>query len=176
MIECIKNLPQVEQMSILYAIQTNIYLCVYISGDASPENKTYSLTACKWTDVDFACDHGRPPAITIVSADYGRMDPNVCPSLSQTYENCKRKDTDVKQLLKRRYRQFISRCIFCDPFYVNTFQHHVINVLYLSDIKYMPIISTYINTKMFICLSVCYRLFLGHFETDLETLWHEVSI
>ena len=31
-------------------------------------------------------------------------------------------------------------------------------------------ISTYINTKMFVCLFVCYR-FLGHFETDWETLW-----
>ena len=31
---------------------------------------------------------------------------------------------------------------------------------------------------MFVCLFVCLsvHVFLGHFETDWETLWHEVSI
>ena len=34
-------------------------------------------------------------------------------------------------------------------------------------------ISTYINTKMCVCLSVC--VFLGHLESDGDTLWHKVS-
>ena len=34
-------------------------------------------------------------------------------------------------------------------------------------------IFTYINTKMSVCLLV--RDFLGHFETDLETIWHKVA-
>ena len=39
------------------------------------------------------------------------------------------------------------------------------------------LISSYINTKMFLCLSVCLfvHIFLGHFETDSDTLWHKVS-
>ena len=34
-------------------------------------------------------------------------------------------------------------------------------------------ISTYINTKMSVCLSV--HVFLGHFETDWETLCHKLA-
>ena len=38
-------------------------------------------------------------------------------------------------------------------------------------------ISTYINTKMSVCLFVCllFHVFLGHFETDWETLWHKLA-
>ena len=36
-------------------------------------------------------------------------------------------------------------------------------------------ISTYINTKMFVCLSVCLfvHVFLGHFETDWDIIWYK---
>ena len=37
-------------------------------------------------------------------------------------------------------------------------------VLYMCDMQIYVIISTYINTKMFVCLSV--HIFLGHFDTD----------
>ena len=39
------------------------------------------------------------------------------------------------------------------------------------------IIPTYINTKMCVCLSVCvcFRVFLDHFETDWESLWHKAA-
>ena len=42
---------------------------------------------------------------------------------------------------------------------------------------YISVISTYINTKMSVCLSVCLsvHVFLGHFETDRETLWHKLA-
>ena len=33
--------------------------------------------------------------------------------------------------------------------------------------------STYMNTKMFVCL--CVRVFLRHFETNWDTLWHKVA-
>ena len=37
-------------------------------------------------------------------------------------------------------------------------------------------ISTYINTKMSVCVFVCaYTFFLGHFETGWDTLWHKLS-
>jgi len=40
---------------------------------------------------------------------------------------------------------------------------------------YLFDISTYINTKMSVCLSVCLciRVFLGHLESDWDTLWHK---
>ena len=39
------------------------------------------------------------------------------------------------------------------------------------------LISTYVNTKMCVCVSVCVsvRVFLGHLESDWDTLWHKVS-
>ena len=41
-------------------------------------------------------------------------------------------------------------------------------------------ISTYINTKMCVCLCVCvwvfFRVFLGHLESDWDTLWHKCAL
>ena len=39
-------------------------------------------------------------------------------------------------------------------------------------IIHSDVISTYINTKM----CVCFRVFLGHLESDWDTLWHKWAL
>ena len=44
---------------------------------------------------------------------------------------------------------------------------------FFTVIIYKDGISTYINTKC-VCVCLCLRVFLGHFVTDWETIWHTV--
>ena len=54
-------------------------MIVCISANASPEDRKYEVTACKWKDIKIDCDYGRPPAIKILSAYWGRMENHICP-------------------------------------------------------------------------------------------------
>ena len=45
----------------------------------------------------------------------------------------------------------------------------------LQNTNILPKISTYINTKMCVCVCLCIRVFLGHLESDWDTLWHKCA-
>ena len=62
----------------------------------------------------------------------------------------------------------------CIYIYIRYLHTVVIGGLIIDCLLY---ISTYINTKMSVCVSVCLfdRVFLGHLESDLETLWLKVD-
>ena len=47
--------------------------------DGSSEKKWYYETVCEGGIFEITCDHGRPPALQIINADWGRRQSSVCP-------------------------------------------------------------------------------------------------
>ena len=76
---------------------TFVCMCMFvcISASISSHDTKYDVTACTWTDIDISCDYGRPPAIEIVYAQWGRMKYNMCPTKGKPDPFCYNIVTDM---------------------------------------------------------------------------------
>ena len=78
----------------------------------------------------------------------------------------------IYDYVKYTWNYILIKTIYCLPFQI-LFKYRVIRFIFSLFMLKRRWISTYINTKMSVCLSV--HVFLGHFETDWETLWHIIA-
>ena len=117
----------------------------------------------------------------------------MCQRVSQSDSKWPRKAVTNKQTNKQTHRHFriyISRDCFSNNLIVVWYLWHQCTskeaaILYLRHQRFYwsdpNVISTDINTKMSVCLFVCLfvclsvHVFLGHFKTDWNSLWHKVA-
>ena len=71
-----------------------------ISENISPDEKKYFETVCEDKEFHISCDYGRPPAIQIQHAVWGRLRNNICPLMNAVQLGC---NIDVSDPIKLRY-------------------------------------------------------------------------
>ena len=73
------------------------------SENVSHDKRTYFETVCQNDEVHISCDYGRPPAIQVLTAQWGRIKKNICPKKYAENDVCK---SDVIDSISMRYFLF----------------------------------------------------------------------
>ena len=79
-----------------------IFVCIL--ANTSSEDRKYVVQACNWKDIDISCDYGRPPAIQIQWAYWGRINWNICPGPNPIADRAKLSCyNEVAYMFRKRY-------------------------------------------------------------------------